>query len=400
MSFAVPHLAGPPWAALVTGVALVGMSARLGSFGSTSPAAAPNPPSFPCQTFIGDGRGLLVRVRELATYPVIASAVATGASVEPIQADDLTFDWRPFEGDWDSSLDHQVDAWLPGHAYLHTGSHERIVTVHAQAYWRHGTTLTACAPAQQSYEVGPDYEAFVSLDYLRGGVYNELSPGNATTGLTRSLRISDELSFFSLPFMIDAEWRDYHYQHTSNVAAAPSNYCQTAPMDPGCVTLVGHLGYQQLLGFGQTFIPSKVSIDQDVGLHVGVKMLDPHVYLGAGYGYRRIDDIGSPFFGFGFGVDKLPSLDHTVSFEASGWQYSNMRATYHGPSGAQYGALSGAVFAPQYNVLTYRAGVTFTTRIGRYFWEIGELGDRGFPNSQAPSGFSHHAVFLGGGWRL
>ena len=354
---------------------------------------------FSCQTFIGDGRGLLVRVRELATYPIIASAVAIGSSA-PAGADDLTFDWQPFDGDWDSSLDQQSDAWLPGHAYLHTGSHERTITVHARAYWRRGQTVTACSPAQQSYEVGSDYEAFASLGYLQGHVSNELSAGNSTAGLSRELRVVDEVSLFSLPLVVDTEWRDYHYEHLSDLASVPPDYCQNARSDPGCVTLVGHLSYQRLLGFGQAYVPSKTSIDQDVDVHIGIKILDPRLYVGVGYGYRRLDDIGPPFYGFGFGIDKLPSLDHAVSIEASGWEYATMRATYHGPLGARYGALSGAPFGPQYNVLAYRAGVTLTTRIGRYFWELGELGDRGFPNGDAPGGFSHHAIYLGGGWRL
>jgi hypothetical protein len=171
--------------------------------------------------------------------------------------------------------------------------------------------------------------------------------------------------------------------------------------DPGCVTVIGHGAYEQGIGKGQAYVPAFRAQDRDYDARLGLKVASPRMYIAASYLWRRFDYLGYPTqHGFGFGLDKLPDLDDPLSIYGSLYYYPSVNGTYSGPTSTLLGALSGATFAWQYRLLKYEIGVTY--RIGRspLFVEAGWLGDKGTGKLNAPSDYSHNALFLGGGLHL
>ena len=59
---------------------------------------------------------------------------------------------------------------------------------------------------------------------------------------------------------------------------------------------------------------------------LGLKVVDPRIYIGIGY-LSRSENYGYPRQGgFGFGTEKLPDLDQPFSVYGSVWYYPNVSA--------------------------------------------------------------------------
>ncbi len=93
--------------------------------------------------------------------------------------------------------------------------------------------------------------------------------------------------------------------------------------------------------------------------------------------------------GFGFGVEKLPDLDHPFSVYGSAYYYPNVKGT------CGTGECPAGPYTLSYNVLKYDIGVDYSFQGIPLFLEGGYLGDRGYNLDAAPSGFSEAGPYVG-----
>jgi hypothetical protein len=258
--------------------------------------------------------------------------------------------------------------------------------------------------------------AFVSGDALIGSkVYNELAPGVSGKN-AYDVKGAVEIPLGPTGIMVGADFRQYEYDHQSKFgfipcALARAGSCGTVVgndfnyrggtcpnTDPGCVTVIGHGAYEQVIGKGQAYVPAFTAQDRDYDARLGLKIAAPRVYIAASYLWRNFDYLGYPTqHGFGFGIDKLPDLDRPLSVYGSLYYYPSVSGTYTGPTSTLLGSLSGATFAWQYRVVKYEIGVTYDLRHTPVFVQAGWLGDKGTGKFNAPSDYSHNALFVGGG---
>jgi len=239
-------------------------------------------------------------------------------------------------------------------------------------------------PAQPA--IPKSYELFLAGDYLFSPrVFNELSPGNKGRS-SLGARAGMEFPFFGTTFMIEGDWRRYEYAHTA-LLAAPIACPQ--PGDPGCVTVVG--------AGTQVYVPAFTAIDQDVDGRLGFKLFDPRVYVGASYLFRRTnyENQGSPGqeHGVGFGIEKLPDLDHQFSIYGSAFYYPQLQTAPQTIPGVGQARV-------QYRYLKYSAGATLALGRTPFFVEAGYIGDRAINKQYAPSNFTHSAISAGLGIHL
>jgi hypothetical protein len=227
-----------------------------------------------------------------------------------------------------------------------------------------------------------NYEHFIVGDYIfHPKVYNELSTGTIGNNSSFSARGALEFPAFGLPWMVEADYDSYAYQHNST-----TNIGQCGPggagNDPSCVTVIG--------GYGQTFVPGFTARDTDIDGKIGLKVVDPRIYVGVGY-LSRSENYGYPRQGgAGFGMEKLPDLDQPFSVYGSIWYFPSVSANYTDPV---FGTGSFA-----YRDLKYQVGATYTlgsfTGIG-VFIEGGYMGDSLRAASLAPSNSTHGGAYAG-----
>jgi hypothetical protein len=250
----------------------------------------------------------------------------------------------------------------------------------------------------------PYMDKFIAGDYIISPkVYNEFSPGNTGSnsngGFSYRLKGAYEFNLFSLPWMLEADYRQFNYPHNQGVATTPSNdgqVCDGLPDtanpggnhassgDPGCVTAIG--------GQFQTFVPAFTVRDYDFDGRLGLKIANPRIYIGVGYmarsgnyGYPRLHSVG-------FGLEKLPDLDQAFSVYGSAWYYPNVKGTFTNASGT---------FDLEYNVLKYDVGGAFTFGPNTPIYiDFGFLGDRGKNKLNAPIDFTHNGPYIGLGLKF
>ena len=259
-------------------------------------------------------------------------------------------------------------------------------------------------------------EAFIAGDYLFSPkVYNEISPGNSATS-SYDLRGAIEFPLFSLPAMIEGDYRHYQYPHGAAQAVGPcapgaTTGCGTvvgnqvyntglcpSPTDQGCVTVIG---YQQTIaynGLGQAYVPALTAHENEGDVRVGFKVLDPRVYLGAGYFTKTSDYLGVPrLSGVGFGVTKLPDLDQPFSLDGSIWYYPRISGNYTFPTSPFLGPLSGSTTTLSYAYWKYRLGATVDLGHSGVFLAGGVAGERADARTNAPASTTVNAPYAGVG---
>lgn len=263
----------------------------------------------------------------------------------------------------------------------------------------------------------PAISGFVAADaFLSSKIHNELAPGVSAKNAF-DVKAALEIPLGSSAIMLGGDFRQYHYDHSANLGFVPCadvatcstvvgsdfNYrAGTCPStDPGCVTVIGHGAYEQVIGKGQAYVPAFVAQDRDYDARLGVRVASPRLYIAASYLWRTFDYLGYPTQrGLGFGLEKLPDLDQPLSWYGSAYYYPSVSGNYTGPTSVLLGSLSGAAFEWQYRVLKYEIGATYSLGQGPLFLEAGWLGDRGTGKLNAPSDYNHNALFLGGGLHL
>lgn len=259
-------------------------------------------------------------------------------------------------------------------------------------------------------------ELYFAGDYIvTPKIYNELSPGNIgskSAGATGAIELGR-----TLKFMLEGDFNSYQYSHNANqastlcTAGAPgcntinssgqyqTGVCPTAG-DPGCVTAIGYQGLQKTAGLGQEYVNALTALETDFDAHAGIKVLDPRIYVGAGYYSKSYNYLGYPnLSGFGVGVSKLPDLDQGVSVYGGAWYYPSVTGNYTYPTSTFLGTLSGRTVPLGYSVLKYNAGVTLD--LGPVlFVKLGYGAEYASAKTNAPANTSLSGATAGLGVRL
>jgi hypothetical protein len=140
--------------------------------------------------------------------------------------------------------------------------------------------------------VKPYKDLFIAGDYIISPkVYNEFSPGN--TGISSyAVRGAFEFDALNIPWMIAGTFEQYGYPHNCG-----SGNADVANVDPSCfVTGVGSTpgGHSY-----STFVPAFTARDTNVEAKLGIRVLNPRIYIGVGYlwrstnyGYPNMNGVG------------------------------------------------------------------------------------------------------------
>ena len=264
-------------------------------------------------------------------------------------------------------------------------------------------------------------EVFVAGDFLFSPkLYNEASPGTSATG-SYDVRGAAEFSLFGLPAMIEGDYRHYRFQHAANQvvgACAPATpgvtgcgtvvgnqvyntgLCPSAT-DPGCVTVAGYQNIIAFNGLGQAYVPAFTGQEDEGDVRLGFRVFEPRVYVGAAYLAKTYNYLGYPrISGAGFGITKLPDLDHPVSLEGSAWYYPSLSGRYTYPTSPFLGSLSGTTIPFSYAYWKYRAGVTLSLGRSGVFIGAGYAGERANARSNAPANTTVNGPYAGLGVHL
>jgi len=257
----------------------------------------------------------------------------------------------------------------------------------------------AAAPAATPVPIGPSgsnlnndrngHETFRQAletiaigDYLvNPKVSNEFSPANHGHQSFRALGLH-EFTLHNLQLLIGAEYRTYTYQHDQSIA----NVAGTCPGDIGCVTTIGRNSQQ--------FVPRTTITDEQYDGRLGIKLLDPRLYLGVSY-LEKYNNVGYPRVrGLGLGIEKLPDKEGPISLYFSTYYYPNLTGAYRNTVG-EPGSLG-----LSYRMFKYDAGLALAPNRSPIFINAGLLGDRTTARNSAPSNESHISPYVGIGFHL
>jgi hypothetical protein len=217
----------------------------------------------------------------------------------------------------------------------------------------------------------PYNDIFIAGDYIISPkVYNEFSPGN-TGKSSWAARGAIEFTALNIPWMVEGSFEQYGYPHNCNTAA------NIAVVDPQCfVTVIG--------GNGATYVPAFTAKDSDVDARLGIRVLNPRVYLGVGYLWRSTNYGYPNMNGFGFGAEKLPDLNIPLSFFGSFWYYPNVHGNY-APTGQNLA----------YNMYKYQLGLDYVIGNSPVFIDLGWMGDSLTNKTNAPTNSTANGPFVG-----
>jgi hypothetical protein len=220
----------------------------------------------------------------------------------------------------------------------------------------------------------PQHLLYAAGDYIFAPkVYNQFSPGNTTNtnvgGFPYRIHGGGEFSVDNVWFMLTGDYTAIHYPHNC-----------TGSTDPQCdVENIGMTGF--------SFVPAFEAWDYNMDVRFGVRVLDPRIYIGVGYMWDQ-NNYGYPKLNnWGFGISKLPDLDHPWSWDLSGWYYPNLKGTY-GP------------YTVSYNYLKYNLGVDYSILGTPIFVEGGWQGERGWPLDDSPTGYIQGGPYAGVGLKF
>jgi hypothetical protein len=255
---------------------------------------------------------------------------------------------------------------------------------------------------------------FVAGDWIIAPkVYNEFSPGNTGNikkdGMSYRIRGAYKFDLFSLPWMIEGDFRSYRYPHNQTLPTDPNGVTGPFPgalcngtnavshpnpaNEPGCVTSIG--------GLTSTFVPAFTAQDQSIDARLGLQVaniLDERIYIAGGYLWRT-NNYGYPKINnFGGGLEVLPALKQTGwSLYGSAYYYPDVKGTCP----ISTCPTTGSPFVLSYNMFRYDVGAA--VQLGPTipaFFEFGFLGDSGKNHTNAPSDFSENGPYIGLGLKF
>jgi len=230
------------------------------------------------------------------------------------------------------------------------------------------TTVPTTSPDGNSATFRGKHETFVVGDYLlQPKVYNQYSHGEQSTQFDYTLRGASEFNLGDFPFMISGEYRHYAYFHQAGLVTEPG-------------------------GATQNQVRSRDLYDDDVDGHLGIKLLEPRIYLALSYLNKKTTIDGPQVVGPGIGLEKLPDYEAPLGVYFSAYYYPNLVGQIGiGPAQSQLEVL-------RYRVLTYQLGFTVAPGNSPVFIDIGALGDRMTGRGNAPSNQTHLAPYAGIGF--
>lgn len=207
---------------------------------------------------------------------------------------------------------------------------------------------TAPAPPPPPAPAAKYHDVYVAGDYIFSPrVYNEFSPGN-TGKASYAVRGAFEFNTGPLDWMIAGDYRNWSYPHNC-----------TSTTDPQC--LVTNVG-----GVGQSFVPNFTPRNQEVDARLGLRILQPRIYIAGSYLWQS-NNYGYPSMnGWGAGLEKLPDLDHAFSVYGSVYYYPDVQGTL---------TYLGTPYKLDYHFFKYQVGVNYVIGNGPIFIEAGWLGD-------------------------
>ncbi len=170
--------------------------------------------------------------------------------------------------------------------------------------------------------------------------------------------------------MLEGDYRQINYPH--NCAGAGDASC--------LVTTIGQTG--------QTFVPQFQVRSYDFDARFGIKVLNPRIYIGVGYiwksnnaGYPHVSNVG-------FGLEKLPDLDHPFSVYGSIYYYGNAKGNFTDPG-------TGVGYQLAYNILKTQFGLTYSFQNSPLFIDAGVLGESYKNKTNAPADGSNFGPYVG-----
>ena len=165
--------------------------------------------------------------------------------------------------------------------------------------------------------------------------------------------------------MLEGYYRQINYPHN----------CSGSVSDMECyVTNPGSMS--------ASYVPSFTVRDYDLDTRLAIRVMSPRIYVGVGYMWRT-NNYGYPHMNnWGFGIEKLPDLNHTFGFYGSAWYYPNVKG-YYGP------------YTLGYNVLKYDIGVSYSIIGTPIFVEGGWQGEHGYQLDDSPVGTTENGPYLG-----
>jgi hypothetical protein len=239
----------------------------------------------------------------------------------------------------------------------------------------------------------PYKDKWIAGDYVFSPtVYNEFSAGysnNHDQGFSGQVDGGFEFTALNLPWMLEGNYRSIAYQHLQGVPTTPSaggnlgNVCDgiggdAIRTDPGCVTAVGS-GYA-------TFVPAFVVRNYDFDARLALRIFNPRVYIGVGYMFRE-NNAGYPrLTAVGYGIEKLPDLDKTLSVYGSAWYYPNLKGFIQNPT---------TDLRLAYNYLKYDVGIAYSLKNAPVYFNVGFLGDQAQNKTNAPAQETASGAYVG-----
>ena len=229
-----------------------------------------------------------------------------------------------------------------------------------------------------------DYEKFIVGDYIiTPKVYNQFSPGDIYhAGPSYAGRAAIEFPLANIPFMIEGSGEQYAYIHPGGFGIPQNTRCVGGLAgNPACVTPIG-------FGGGSNWVHQFQAIDSDADARLGIQIANPRIYIGGSYLWAA-NNYGYPkFHGAGFGIEKLPDLDHVFSVFGSYYYYPSIEGNFTDPT-------TGTGYNVQERFMKYQAGVTLSMPKSGVFIEGGYMGNAAINKQFLPTNSHESGAFAG-----
>ena len=235
------------------------------------------------------------------------------------------------------------------------------------------------------------YEHFIVGDYIfKPTVYNQFSNGTNTStwGPSFAGRAAIEFPLDNMPIMVEGYAEQYAYTHPGGYGVPQNTDCNAAGLagNPACVTPIGN-------GGGSFWARQFQAVNSDASARVGFQVMNPRIYLAGAY-LVATNNYGYPrMTGFGFGLEKLPDLDKSLSLFGSFYYFPQIQGGY-------VDANTGAGFNVQERFMQYQAGLAWNTPFGfskqsGVFVEAGFMGNSTINKQFLPSNGHEAGAFAG-----
>ena len=215
----------------------------------------------------------------------------------------------------------------------------------------------------------PYHDIYVAGDYIISPkVYNEFSPGTTACNTCNGFS-------YRLHGAVEFDCSTCRGWSKATIAST--------------TTSIPAVSSRRLADSSRRSFPSFSVRDYDLDARVGLRVLQPRIYIGVGYLWRS-NNAGYPALNnVGAGIEKLPDLNHPFSFYGSAYYYWSVQGT------CGTGECPAGPYVLSYNVLKYDIGVNYSFQGIPLFIEGGFLGDYGWNQHNAPANFAESGPYVG-----